>query len=101
MYGTIARFRVLPGKREEMISLLAQDQDLVVDGWLADYVYQMDRDSDEFFMVAFFESKGAYRDNADSPEQHFRYLRWRELLADDPEWNDGLVVLANGPRAHR
>ena len=101
MYGTIAHFRIKPGKREEMFSLMTQENNLIVDGWVADYVYQMDQDSDEFFLVAFFENKETYGANADSPEQHERYLKWRTLLASDPDWNDGTVVLANGPRAHR
>ncbi len=41
-----------------------------------------------------FESREAYRANAESSEQHQRYLEMRELLAEDPEWFDGEVVHA-------
>jgi quinol monooxygenase YgiN len=101
MYGTIAKFQVLPGKREEMIRVMTEDDAVTLDGWVADYVYQLDRNSDEFFLVAFFKDKSTYDANANSPAQHQRYLKWRALLASDPEWNDGTVVLANGPKAHR
>jgi hypothetical protein len=30
--------------------------------------------------------------NADSPEQHQRYLAFREILESDPEWQDGEIV---------
>lgn len=101
MYGTIARFRVQPGKGNEMLQLLAQDNALVLEGWVADYIFQMDKDTDEFFLVAYFKDKKAYDANADSPGQHERYMKWRSLLVADPEWNDGEVVVASGPRAHR
>jgi len=74
---------------------------LVIDGWVADYIYQTDRDPDEFFLVAFFVGKTAYLANANSAGQHERYMQWRALLADDPEWNDGTVVVASGPQAHK
>ena len=92
MYGTIARFRVLPGKKEEVLRLLGEYDGAGIDGWVGDYALQMDRDPDEFFMVAVFKDKATYTANADSPAQHERYLKWRALLAADPEWNDGAVV---------
>jgi heme-degrading monooxygenase HmoA len=101
MYGTIARFRVKEGSRSDMLKLLEQDNELVLDGWVADYVFQTDKDGDEFFLVAFFKDRESYADNADSPEQNQRYIQWRAMLVDDPEWNDGSVVIASGPRAHR
>ena len=101
MYGTIARFRIKPGKRDEMLSLMSQDNNLDLAGWVADYVYQIDQDSNEFFLVAFLDNKETYSANADSPEQHERYLKRRALLEGDPEWNDGSIVAANGPKAHR
>jgi quinol monooxygenase YgiN len=96
MYGTVARFRALPGKREEMLRGLKEYDSLSIDGWVVDYAFQMDGDPDEFFMVAVFKDKAAYMANADAPAQHERYLKWRALLAADPEWHDGEVVATTG-----
>jgi len=46
-------------------------------------------------MAAVFESEDAYVANANSPEQHRRYQRYRELLSADPEWTDGEIVYTN------
>jgi hypothetical protein len=34
------------------------------------------------------ESREAYRANAESPEQHHRYERYRAVLAAEAEWHD-------------
>ena len=62
-----------------------------------DYVYHMDKDSDEFFLAAVFKDKAAYDANAGSLEQRARYLKWRGLLVSDPGWHDGGIVSAAGP----
>ena len=69
----------------------------VIPGWVADYYFQMENDSDEFFLVAVFKDKETYLANADSVEQHERYLLFRSFLMDDPEWHDGFIVSATGP----
>ena len=33
----------------------------------------------------------AYERNADDPAQHERYVEYRALLEDEPEWHDGEV----------
>ena len=58
------------------------------------HVYQMDADPGELFLVAIFESRQAYWDNAQSPEQDRRYLELRALLDSDPEWHDGEIISA-------
>ena len=99
MYGTIAHFRLRPGVREEFVQVMDSFGDDIISGWKADYYFQMDRDSDEFFLVAIFQDKESYTANADSAEQHERYLKFRSFLADDPQWNDGAIVSATGPAA--
>ncbi|HNS00993.1 MAG TPA: hypothetical protein PKM78_01265 [Anaerolineae bacterium] len=92
MYGTIARIRIDPAKLEE---LKAFGENMKVGpGQVAGYVYQMDADPGELFLVAVFESKEAYWANAQSPEQHERFMRFRALLLEDPEWHDGAIVSA-------
>lgn len=96
MYGTIAHFRIKPGSRDEFIKAMDSFGDAVIPGWVADYYFQMNRDSDEFYLVAIFKDRATYMANADSAEQHERYLKFRSFLVDDPEWNDGTIVSATG-----
>jgi hypothetical protein len=98
MYGTIARFRLKSDvDREEFKTKMDSFDSSVIEGWLADYIYQSDIDPDEFFLVAVFKDKETYQKNADDPKQHERYLIFRSFLVDDPQWNDGMIVSATGP----
>jgi quinol monooxygenase YgiN len=97
MYGTIAHFRLKPGKKEEFVKAMDNFGSAAIAGWVADYYFQMDKDSDEFYLVAIFKDRERYQANADSVDQHQRYLVFRSFLVDDPEWHDGFVVSATGP----
>ncbi len=97
MYGTIARFRIKPGAKDEFVKTMDSFGADIIPGWKADYYFQMNKDSDEFYLVAIFDDKPSYDANADSPEQHERYLKFRSFLVADPEWNDGHIVSATGP----
>ena len=97
MYGTIAHFRIKPGTRDEFIKTMDSFGDVAIPGWVADYYFQMNRDSDEFYLVAVFKDRESYTANADSTEQHERYLKFRSFLMEDPEWNDGVIVSGTGP----
>ena len=97
MYGTIARFRIKPGTKDEFVKAMDSFGEARIPGWKADYYFQMDKDSDEFYLVAIFGDKQSYDANAHSPEQHQRYLKFRSFLVADPEWNDGHIVSATGP----
>ena len=91
MYGTIARLQVKPGMLDELQRFGREE----VDGLPAltfQYVIQSDDDPNEMWLVVGFESREAYKTNADSPEQHERYLRFRSLLDADPEWHDGEYI---------
>jgi len=90
MYGTIARVKIDPTKIEELKVL--GDSMGTAPGQVARYVYQMDADPGELFLVAVFESKEAYWANAASPEQNERFMRLRALLLEDPQWHDGEIV---------
>lgn len=97
MYGTIARFRIKPGTREEFIRTMDSFGADSIPGWRADYYFQMNNDPEEFYLVAIFQDRDMYEANADSPEQHERYLKFRSFLVEDPQWNDGFIVSATGP----
>jgi quinol monooxygenase YgiN len=91
MYGTIAKFRIKPGKEQALRELSDEHVD-AIDGIEFEHVFKMDNDPQVFYIVVGFESKEAYRKNADSPEQHQRYMQYRALLEEDPEWHDGEIV---------
>jgi hypothetical protein len=42
-----------------------------------------------------FHSKESYVANAESPEQHARFMLLMTALESEPEWHDGTVVFAN------
>ena len=99
MYGTIARFRIKPGVKDDFVKAMDSFGEADIPGWVADYYFQMDNDSEEFYLVAIFKDKETYLANADSVEQHERYLLFRSFLVNDPEWHDGFVLSATGPGA--
>jgi len=94
MYGTIARLWPKLGMEQQLMNL-AQEQAREIPGWVANYVYRMEADPNEYYVVVMFESKDAYIANAASPEQDARYRKLRELMENDPEWHDGEVVAAD------
>jgi quinol monooxygenase YgiN len=88
MYGTIAKMKILPGKEEDLKNM-GQERPK---GLVFEHVYKLDSGDDEYMMVVGFESKEAYKANAESPEMHEMYLAYRSFLAADPEWHDGEIV---------
>jgi hypothetical protein len=90
MYGTIAKMRVKPGQGPALQEW-GQRADAPA-GTVAVAVFQMDADPTELYMVAMADSKEAYFANADSPEQHQRYLEMMQFLAAEPEWHDGEII---------
>ncbi len=81
MYGTVARIRVKPGMEDRFDQITRDIGVGRAPGQVAVMVYQLDRDSRE-----------AYFANADSPEQHERFMRLMQVLEGEPEWNDGEIV---------
>ena len=92
MYGTVARMRLKAGAEPRIVELFGQYEKLNVPGYLGLTVYRLDEDSDELLMAVVFESKDAYRANAESPEQDARYREMLELLESEPQWQDGEIV---------
>jgi hypothetical protein len=93
MYGTVARMQMKPGAEAELMRLSREDVG-VVPGMTFCYVFRSDADSNVAYLAVGFDSKAAYLANADSPEQHERFLRMRALMTADPEWHDGEIVFA-------
>ncbi len=89
MFGTVAKCKTKPGKRDEVIKTLMSD-DRPVKGMQAAYIYETG--ADEVFMVGVFADEATYRANASDPEQDKEYRKLRDLLVEDPEWHDGNIV---------
>jgi heme-degrading monooxygenase HmoA len=90
-YGSVARMRLKPGAEDQMRQLTDADAGKIP-GFAFSHVYRLDSGSNEYYLVVAFESREAYKANADNPEQHQRYLKYRELMEADPEWHDGEIV---------
>jgi len=86
---------VKAGAEQDFLRISQETESVPVPGVVAVYVYQMDTDSREFYMAVVFESKESYFANANSPEQHQRFLQMMAVLESEPEWHDGNVVFAN------
>ena len=95
MYGTVAKMRVKAGAQEAFLRVTEEIEGVPISGIVAVYVYQMDADSREYYMVVMFESKESYVANANSAEQHERFMQLMTVLESEPEWHDGAVVYAN------
>ena len=92
MYGTVARWRVLDGKQQELEQL---SQELMRDrlpGSRSVFVYRSDTDPREYWVASAWDSKEAYTSNASTPEQDARFRRLRALMESDPEWHDGEII---------
>lgn len=94
MYGTIARLQIRPGAEAQLMALSDEYAATTVPGYIGEYVYRMDGEPNTYMMAVMFDSRDAYLANAQSPAQHTRYLKFRELLASDPEWHDGEIISA-------
>lgn len=99
MYGTVARMKVKPGNEAALQALaeqMATEDMQSVRGYLGEVVYRLDSGDGVYMLAVLFTDKAAYDANAQDPKQHTRYQALRDLLAADPEWNDGEVIHAGG-----
>ncbi|MCX6046651.1 MAG: antibiotic biosynthesis monooxygenase [Chloroflexi bacterium] len=99
MYGTIARFQVKPGMEAKLDELQQEFAAAAVPGFITAYVYQMEANPHDHYLVVVFESQAAYQANANSPAQAARYQQLRAVMATDPEWHDGKIVSISQPSA--
>lgn len=95
MYGSISRWRVKEGKGEELERLADELMSERPPGSRAVYLYRSDADPQEYWVAGIFESREHYSSNSATPEQGARFARLRELMAADPEWHDGEIVVSH------
>jgi hypothetical protein len=89
MYGTVGRAHIRPDNKEKFIEALTDPSYGEVPGFRRGYLMFPENRENEVLIVAVFEDSDSYWRNADDPAQNERYLRYRALLEDDPEWSDG------------
>ena len=92
MYGTIARMRLKEGMEAQAQAYMSKYEDVEIPGSSAVYLFRMDADPRELYLVAVFDSKEAYVANANSPDQNSRYEELLRLIEGPPEWHDGEVI---------
>jgi hypothetical protein len=90
VYGTVARTRVKPENREKLRAVVSRQLEGGIPGLVKTYVLH-ENDSDTSWLLAIFEDRATYDTNADDPAQHERYLEYRALMEDEPEWHDGEI----------
>jgi hypothetical protein len=90
MYGTVARTRVKPENREALRKVTSHQRYQEVPGFVSSYVL-FENDSDVAWLFAIFQDRETYERNADDPAQNERYLEYRALMEEDPEWHDGTI----------
>ncbi len=93
MYGTVARTRVKPEHREDLRKLMERQKYDEVSGYVTSYTL-FENDSEVAWLFAIFEDRESYDRNADDPAQNERYVEYRALMEDDPEWHDGEIERA-------
>jgi heme-degrading monooxygenase HmoA len=91
VYGTVAKMKLKPGAEDKIMQVM-EASEVERPGHIATYVFKSDKDPNVHIVTTIFESRSAYRKFAESPEQDKRFRQMKELLAGEPEWNDGEVV---------
>ncbi len=92
MYGTVARMRAKPGMEQQLKDEMRLYESVKIPGAVGSFVYKMDSDPNEYWVIVLFDSKESYWANAQSPEQDARYRKLLDYLAEEPEWHDGEIV---------
>lgn len=92
MYGTIAKYRVKPGREEGFLTDMQRFEESPPPGWVYHTIFRSVDNPNELWMSVVFESEEAYKQNADSPEMDREYRRMLEDLESEPEWHDGHVI---------
>ena len=91
MYGTVAHTRVKPENRAALQKVFErQNAEGSPPGFVAAYTL-FENDGDAAWLFAVFQDRASYDKNADDPRQNERYIEYRALMEDEPEWHDGEI----------
>ena len=95
MYGTVAHMKVKAGHGDDLRALIQEwnrDRKPKVEGAVGGYVFELDRDPQDWILIGIFEDKKTYEANASDPEQDKWFRRIMEHLEGEPQWHDGEVT---------
>jgi quinol monooxygenase YgiN len=91
-YGTVARYRVKPGREDQILEQMKAFEQSPPAGWIYTTMFRSTDDPKVMWMSTVFESEELYKKNADSPEMGRQFAGLRENLEADPDWHDGHVI---------
>ncbi|HZU75409.1 MAG TPA: antibiotic biosynthesis monooxygenase [Dehalococcoidia bacterium] len=94
MYGTVSRYRLKPGTEAQALALANELDTNPSPGYVGAYMFRLDAGNDEYISVGVWSDRDMYRKSAEDERQQQWFARFRELMAGDPEWNDGEVIWA-------
>lgn len=93
MYGTVARLQVKPGMEQELREQVrAEAEEAEMPGYIHQFLYRLDAEPNIYYLVVIFRDQESYVANANSPEQHERYLKLLTVLDAEPKWHDGHIL---------
>ncbi len=95
MYGTMFRMKVKSGQEQKIIELFQdweRERKPKIKGVVGGLLLKPDNKPGVLVGAGIFVDKDAHLANANDPEQHQWFLKIRELLEADPEWEDGEFV---------
>lgn len=93
MYGTVAKIRIKQGAEAEL-ERLSREEVPQIPGFQFEHIFRSDNDPQDAWMVVGFTDKASYKANAESPEQHQRYLEYMKYFDAEPEWHDGEIAFS-------
>ena len=67
MFGTVARYRLKPGHKEEFLKGMTSFDENPPSGWAYHTIYESTADPNELWLSVVFENEEEYRKNASSP----------------------------------
>jgi predicted ester cyclase/quinol monooxygenase YgiN len=97
MFGTIARMRPKAGRQADVIRLFdewGRERGPRVPGALGGYLMRPLNQPGDLIAIPIFADRATYQANANDPQQDAWYRRVRELLEEDPIWEDGEYVVS-------
>ncbi len=103
-HGTLLAMKALPGQRNRVIEMFKRfDQEHPdVRGFERGIVVTDNNDPDRLMAGVRFDTTRNYEANSNDPQTDAWYRQLRSLLAEDPMWFDGTVLVEqNAPGIRR